>query len=372
MQKHIITLIRSYRARIIIAVLIVGGAFVASSLINPEHLANSSNPGIATSRSSADDMRAKVLAINPDNTVEVELLDGPNAGVQRTLHPPQHHVPLDPGAVIIISSNENNELFIIDRWRLPSLIYMAAALLIIVALVSGKRGLFSLAGLGFGIWLIASFTIPAIADGANAFLVCVATAFAIGAIAVFISHGMNRRAAISVMSIGSVLLFTLLLSIIATALTGLSGITSEEMAFLSYEYPSIDLAGVISGGIIIATLGMLDDVVTTQVAAVDEIAKANPNLRRLSLFRRAMSIGNEHIAALINTLALAYVGVALPMILLIYVSANGQTPFLALINKEFFAQEIVRTLVSSIALVLSVPVSTSCAALILKRKDSSQ
>src|SRR5690606_30788086 len=128
----------------------------------------------------------------------------------------------------------------------------------------------------------------------------------------------------------------------------------------------IDVRGLLIGGIIIATLGVLDDVVTTQTATIDELHKANPRLSFWQLVQRGYAVGTEHVIALVNTLALAYVGVSLPMVLSITLSSQSQS-LLSILNSEFIAQEIVRTLVSSIALVLAVPLSTVVAAVCIAR-----
>ena len=126
------------------------------------------------------------------------------------------------------------------------------------------------------------------------------------------------------------------------------------------ELSAVNLRGLLLGGIIIGALGVLDDITTAQTAAIDEISKANPRLGFRELYRSGTSIGREHIASLINTLALAYAGASLPILLLF--SINEEMPMWTILNSEFMAEEIVRTLVGSSALLLAVPISTYLAA----------
>ena len=118
-------------------------------------------------------------------------------------------------------------------------------------------------------------------------------------------------------------------------------------------------------GIIIGVLGVLDDITTAQAAVVDELLKANPKLGVGELYRRALSVGREHIASLVNTLVLAYAGASLPLLLLF--TANKEYGFWVIANGEFLAEEIIRTLVGSSTLVLAVPITTILAAWWLHR-----
>ena len=141
----------------------------------------------------------------------------------------------------------------------------------------------------------------------------------------------------------------------------LFGMGTEESIFIqSGVLQEVNLRGLLLGGIIIGALGVLDDITTAQTAAIDELSKANHKLGFAELYKAGTSIGREHIASLINTLALAYVGASLPILLL--VSLNEDMPWWVMVNSEFIAEEIVRTLVGSSTLLLAVPISTWLAA----------
>lgn len=78
-----------------------------------------------------------------------------------------------------------------------------------------------------------------------------------------------------------------------------------------------------------------------------------------------MNVGQDHIASMVNTLILVYTGAALPLFLLFI---NNPKPFHQIINFEPVAEEIVRTLVGSIGLILAVPITTFFASLIAEQK----
>jgi uncharacterized membrane protein len=139
-------------------------------------------------------------------------------------------------------------------------------------------------------------------------------------------------------------------------LTHLTGFGSEEAMFLNQGFATrIDLRGLVLSGILIRALGVLDDLVTTQASAVFELHMANPALRCAELYSRAMRVGQDHVAATVNTLVLAYTGAALPLLLLVLQAGEG---FGAFINREFITEEVVRTLVGSLGLISAVPLTT--------------
>ncbi len=140
----------------------------------------------------------------------------------------------------------------------------------------------------------------------------------------------------------------------------LLGNGSEEAYFIQAGYfGAINLQGLLLGGIIIGALGILNDITTAQSAAVEEIHGADKSLSFKQLYKKGSSIGREHIASLINTLVLVYVGSSLPLFLLFAV--NSQQLWTVL-NSSTIAEEIVRALVGSIALILAVPITTALAA----------
>ena len=77
-----------------------------------------------------------------------------------------------------------------------------------------------------------------------------------------------------------------------------------------------------------------------------------------------MNVGKDHITSMVNTLILVYTGASLPL-LLIFI--DNPRPFSEVINYEFIAEEVVRTLVGSIGLVLAVPITTLIAVFIFKK-----
>ncbi len=150
----------------------------------------------------------------------------------------------------------------------------------------------------------------------------------------------------------------------------LSGFATEEEVYLNFDtHGTIDMVGLLFGGIMIGLLGVLYDIAIGQAIAVEELFRAGAQMTRFQVYTRAIRIGREHIGALVNTLAIAYVGSALPLILL--AQEGSGYGFIYSINSELFATEIVRILIGSIGLILGVPVTTLIASYMLHGRISS-
>ena len=271
---------------------------------------------------------------------------------------------LESGSLIILANSPIDAFVFYSMYRLPFLIVLTVLFIIVVLLVGRRQGFMSLLGLGAGILVVVGVTIPLIVNGYDTFWVTTGSAFLIALVSVLVAHGWNRRTVVSLITVMTVLLGVTILAKVTTYVLGLTGIVGEADYFLSVTRSSIDMSGILVGGIVIATLGALDDIVTTQVATVDVLRQENPAMSRASLYAKAAKVGSEHIAALVNTLALVYVGASLP-VLVIY--AVSDSDWFRLLNQGFVATEIARTLVVSIGLVLAVPFSTWLATQIMSR-----
>jgi uncharacterized membrane protein len=336
-------------------------AFVVSS-ISPYN--EPKQYAFAESSNSATLYRATVLSNSP-NALVVELKDGPNEGSEVTvsLENITDLRGLHNGADVVVSdSTKVNGLVYLDIYRVPILIFIIALFVVTVLLVGRRKGMMSLAGLGAGIVVIGWIIIPLIVNGYNSLYVSVLGAYLIAVVSILIAHGFERKTYISLACVLIVLILVTAGSVLVVNVLGLSGIIDEPSYFLQLDHPTLDLSGILVGGIVIAALGALDDVVTTQVATVQELKKTDVLLSKNELYKKAILVGSEHIAALVNTLALVYVGAALPLI----VTYAFNTPnLLMLFNSEFIATEIARTIIVSIGLVVSVPISTYVAAHII-------
>ncbi len=266
------------------------------------------------------------------------------------------------------SSTDGQEgYYIADKYRLPWIFFAVVAFLILAIYFGRWKGAMSIAGLAFSIFVLLMFIVPAILSGSSPFLVTLVGSCVIAVVSMLLAHGFSRRSLIAIASTLLTLVIAILLAVIFVHLIQLFGGGSDEAVYLRLD-PSmhVNLQGLLLGGIIIGTLGVLDDITTAQVAVVDELKKANASLSAHELYSRALSIGREHIASLVNTLVLAYAGASLPLFLM-FTLPDAQ-PFWVTFNSEFIAEEVVRTLVGSMTLILAVPLSSWIAARYLWKK----
>ncbi|MEV5781665.1 YibE/F family protein [Streptomyces sp. NPDC048448] len=239
---------------------------------------------------------------------------------------------------------------------------LAGIFALAVVVVGRMRGLMALIALAVSFLILTFFILPAILEGANPLVVAVVGASAIMLIALYMCHGLSARTSVAVLG---TLLSLILIGVLGSVFIGwaaLTGNTDDNTGLIHGLYPSIDMSGLLLAGVIIGSLGVLDDVTVTQTSAVWELHEANPTMGRRGLYRAGIRIGRDHIASVVNTLVLAYAGAALPLLLLFSIA---QSSVGAVANSELVAEEIVRTLVGSIGLVASVPVTTALAALVV-------
>jgi uncharacterized membrane protein len=142
-------------------------------------------------------------------------------------------------------------------------------------------------------------------------------------------------------------------------------VADETAGYLTITQGDVNMRGLLLAGIVIGSLGVLDDVTVTQSAIVTELAAANPAYGFRQLYGSATRTGRAHIASVINTIVLAYAGASLPLMLLF---AAGGTPVSQLLTGELVAQELVRSAVGTIGLITAVSITTALAALLASRR----
>ncbi|MFF3484853.1 YibE/F family protein [Streptomyces sp. NPDC002701] len=239
---------------------------------------------------------------------------------------------------------------------------LAGIFALAVVVVGRMRGVMALVALAVSFLILTFFILPAILQGSNPLVVAVVGASAIMLIALYMCHGLSARTSVAVLGTLLSLLLIGLLGSLFIDWAALTGNTDDNTGLIHGLYPSIDMSGLLLAGVIIGSLGVLDDVTVTQTSAVWELHAANPAMGWRGLYRAGIRIGRDHIASVVNTLVLAYAGAALPLLLLFSIAESSVG---TVANSELVAEEIVRTLVGSIGLVASVPVTTALAALVV-------
>ena len=240
---------------------------------------------------------------------------------------------------------------------------LAAGFALLVVVVARLRGLLALVSLAIAFATIASFILPALRHHENPLLVAGVGATAIMTVILYLTHGLSAKTSTALLGTVAGIWTSALLAVWVSGAARLSGLTSQENIQLDRFTTFNDLSGIVLCGIILAGLGVLNDVTITQASAVWELHEAAPDLPARQLFASGMRIGRDHLASTVYTLAFAYAGAALPALIL--VSIYGE-PFSAWLVQGDIAEEIARTLVASIGLILAIPLTTIIGVLIVR------
>lgn len=299
-------------------------------------------------------------------TLTARILDGADAGREATFR--NDYIQLAVGDTFYLRHTTNEmdglDLYAVaDPYRLPALAILAALFLLAVIVFGGIQGIRGLASLCGSILLIVFALIPGILHGLSPIWVSIGVSSAIIVVGSYVTHGFSRTTTSAVLGMIGTVCITGLGAYWAIHAAHLSGFSSEEHTYLNFDMRGhIDMIGLLFGGIMIGLLGVLYDVAIGQAIAVEELFRAGTHMDKLRVYTRAIRIGREHIGALVNTLAIAYVGAALPLLLLVQTS-DYDLAFA--INSEVFATEIIRILIGSIGIILAVPVTTAVATYML-------
>ena len=253
-----------------------------------------------------------------------------------------------------------------DFERRSPMLWLAAIFATLVLVTGRWQGLRALAGLAASLGIIVFFVAPAILEGRSPTGVAFIGALAVMLVTIPLAHGVGPKTVSACLGTAVSLSLTLLLAETFIGLSHLSGITTEETVFLRATQEGLSLQGLLLAGMVIGALGVLDDLTVSQSSTVMALRRANPALRFRELFKSALAVGHDHIAATVNTLVLAYAGASLPILL---VFSLADTSIGEAINFETVAEAVVGMLVGSIGLIAAVPVTTALAALLALRLD---
>ncbi|WEG08659.1 YibE/F family protein [Microbacterium horticulturae] len=323
---------------------------------------SSSQPDTETSACELAEVR--ILSGRRANTTATVELQGPFAGAG--LRPGDTlELMVSPPVAGIDSSDTGGvdpEVSVFGIVRTAPLALWVGLFVLVVAAVGLLRGVLALVGLAFSGLMIVAFILPALLGGGSGMAVALTGASAILYVVLYLAHGLSLRTSAALAGTLAGVLITALIAQLAVGTSRLSGIGDEEASFLAGMTSHMNFQGLLTCAIIIAGLGVLNDVTITQSSSVWELRAAAPHLPRRHIFTRAMRIGRDHIASTIYTIVFAYAGASLSVLLLLYIYNR---PLLSLLSYEDIATEIIRTLCSGIGLVLAVPITTAIAALLL-------
>jgi uncharacterized membrane protein len=306
-------------------------------------------------------------------TAVVEILDGEGKGDFQSI---------DLSADVVANGVEKDDTLVLTRdagaeggptygffdyARGTPIVVLAIAFAVVVGLVARLRGLASLVGLAFAFFILFQFVLPAILAEDSPTLVSLVGSSAIMFVVLYLAHGFSARTTTALVGTLFGLTLVAVMGSIAVSVARLTGLTSEETVQLHTFDPTLNFSGLVLAGVVVAGLGVLNDVTITQASAIWQLSEVSPDLTWRELYTRGMAVGRDHIASTVYTIVFAYAGAALPLLLLFELYSQ---PSLVTLFSSAVAEEVIRTLVAAIALVLAVPVTTAVGAFFAKAANT--
>jgi uncharacterized membrane protein len=319
-------------------------------------------------------VRCRAPGTRDCSQVEARVLNGPDGG--RVVRFPSGESAVDPdltpGDRVRVTKSEIPEgvprglgpYSFADFDRRTPMLWLLLAFTAVVVVFGRLRGMLALVGLGVSVAVVAAFIVPAILQGSSPLAVALVGSMAVMFATMGLAHGVGPKSVAAALGTTAALLLTAALAVVSIELANITGFSSEEATLLQGIAGQLSLEGLVLAGVVIAALGVLDDLTVSQASAVMALRRANPAHGARELYRGAVAVGRDHVAATVNTLVLAYVGASLPVLLVFSV---GDVAFADAINREAVAQQVIGTLVGSVGLIAAVPLTTGIAALLAAR-----
>lgn len=283
--------------------------------------------------------------------------------------PPAPPVPAAPAAdtnvvdvaphQVVDTASIGNTYTFLDMDRTTTIwLWLGAAVLLII-LVGMTRGVLSLIGLGITLAAVMGFLVPALLRGGDPVALAITAGAAILFPVLFLVHGINWKSASALAGTLTTMVLAAGLANLAISTSQLRGLGNEDNLLIQLYLPDVSVTGLLLAGFIIGALGVLNDVTIAQASTVQELYEAAPRSRPMEVFRSAMRVGRDHIASMVYTLVLAYLGTALPLSILLSVSDR---PLMQSLTSDVVDTELLRSTIGAVALVLAVPITTLIAA----------
>lgn len=295
-------------------------------------------------------------------TLHIEILTGPDKGeiipVQNDLKGNPFDLKVQKGDKVFLygwTDGSQIQYAVQDFYHLDSLILFGIAFLILTLLLIGwRKGFKALGSLAISLLIIFAVLIPALKAGYNPLIITLPLAITITIFAILILIGFKKKALTAIIGTSVGLLTAAIFTIIAGKFLHLTGLGTEDARLLALNLPTLNFQGILFAGILIGTLGAVMDVAVSIASGLEEIKEHHPQISPQALMKSGMNIGRDIMGSMLNTLIFAYVGASLILILL---ASNTDTDIVELLNYGFVTEEIVRSLIGSLGLLFTIPLT---------------
>jgi uncharacterized membrane protein len=309
-----------------------------------------------TLTSGPEEGRESYVAL-PSTQFAPALEPGDRIRVSRNVVPGQPAPALDDRGI--------QPLAFVDFERGQPLYALVVGFALLVVALAGWQGVRSLVGLGVSLVIVVGWMVPSILSGHSPLAAALVGGLAVMLATTALTHGVGLKSAAAILGAAATLVVIVGLGAVAVDVVRITGLSSDEAGVLGARgQGDISIQGLVLAGIVIGSLGVLDDLTVSQSSTVLALRRASPTMRARRLFREGMVVGRDHLGATVNTLVLAYAGASLPVLLVL---AGQGTRFLDAVEFEQVAGVIVATVVGSIGLLAAVPLTTGLAAVLAAR-----
>lgn len=328
-----------------------------------------------------DTVPCKLSASLACRVAHVRILDGPQKGARTVLttvdavgslevsQGDRIRVYKNPQPAGAVAPSRGEDYSFSDFDRRGAMLWLTAGFVVLLLATGRLHGLRALLGLLASLVIVIKFVVPAILHGSSPLAVAIVGAFAVMLVMMPLSYGVGAKSLAAWLGTAVSLLLAAGLAYAFAHVAHLSGASSDESVYLGASQTRLSLQGLLVAGMVIGALGVLVDLTVSQASTVIALRRVDPSLRFGGLFRGALEVGHDHIAATVSTLVFAYAGAALPVLLIFSV---GGTSFTDAVNGEAVADEVIAALVGSIGLIASMPITTALAALLAPRMSDRQ
>ncbi len=289
-------------------------------------------------------------------------------GGRRALSPNGFLRPGDRVLLQLTRDGNTRTYTIIEVVRLPALAPVGILLVAALLVVARWKGLAALAGLAASIAVFLFAIVPALRRGDDPLVATLVGSLGVILVSVFVVHGLNRKSLAAVCGTMAGLGIVTGVGALALATARMTGLGSEDQIFLSVGTDGrIDMARLALAAVMVGSLGAIVDMSVGQASAAMELASVDERMRGRRLYDSALNVGRDHVGSLVNTLALAYFGGALPLVLLL---SLGYQPLAISLNSEEIVESLITVMSASIGLVLCVPITTGIAVMFVGRPEA--
>jgi uncharacterized membrane protein len=277
---------------------------------------------------------------------------------------------LDKGATFFATiegfDEQNNPKIILGEVdRTFSLFLLLAIFLGLVIVIGGKQGAFSILALILNFFVLIYIIATGVLSGFNSLILVVFGGIILLSFSMFITYGFNKKSLSAFLSSVSGLFITIILTLIFLPLSKMTGFASEEASFLAGIFTNISMRDVLFVGICVGILGILDDVTVNQSSLTFQLVSVKPKLSKSQIFFKSLAVGKDHMASMVNTLIIAYAGASFPLFLLLIKDTNAS--LMSILNMEVISEEILRMLIGSIGIIVTIPISAYIATVFAKQ-----